>query len=552
MTDYVRQYLGREKYEWEYSQLSIWSMDIETTVPEDENGDTEFPEPIDAKGEILLITLTNLHTGKSFTFGSQPYSGDDTRYMDCGNEKNLLKMFLGFWQQINVDIITGWNIEQFDVPYLVTRITDVLGEDFAKQLSPWGLVRCTNKEFNGRLEYQTELTGISILDYMILYKKYILTKQESYSLANITEVELGHSKLDHSEYKTWKEFHTEGFETKFVPYNVIDALLIKQLDDKLNLIRIVTTVAYKAGINFEDVSSPIKTWDSIIHNTLLAEKVVVPQTGRSRAQPLDGAYVKEPVPGFYHNVSSIDATSLYPSIIITNNISPETYLGNVGTTIEDFFDIKSTAVFGDEEYVVTPAGARYSKKKRGILPRLMIQYMADRKTVKNEMLALEQEYENTKEESLLNRIAALDAMQMAIKILLNSCYGATANEHFRFFKHDHAASITLSGQYLLRSAENKVGSKINKKFKTDGEPHVVYCDTDSIYFCLDPIIKKFGVAREKTRETLEKLTSEIITPMVNEICQECCDKMGSYENKISFKLEIAAPGASAIWIGKKK
>ena len=310
MTDYIRQYIGRTKYEWEYKQLSIWSFDVETTVPEDENGDTEFPEPIDAKGEVLLITLTNLQTGKSFTFGSKPYSGNDTRYMDCGDEKTLLRRFLEFWQQIDVDIITGWNIDQFDIPYLVTRITDVLGEDFAKQLSPWGLVRCTNKEFNGRLEYNTELTGISILDYMVLYKKYILTKQESYSLANISEVELGHSKLDHSEYKTWREFHTKGWQDKFVPYNVVDALLIKQLDDKLNLIRIVVTVAYKAGINFEDVSSPVKTWDSIIHNTLLADKVVVPQATRSRVQALDGAYVKEPTPGRYRNISSVDATSL--------------------------------------------------------------------------------------------------------------------------------------------------------------------------------------------------------------------------------------------------
>lgn len=479
MTDYIRQYLGREKYEWEYKQLSIWSFDIETTVPEDENGDTEFPEPIDAKGEVLLITLTNIQTGKSFTFGSNPYSGNDTRYMNCGDEKTLLRRFLEFWQQIDVDIITGWNIDQFDIPYLVTRITDVLGEDFAKQLSPWGIVRCTNKEYNGRIEYSTELTGISILDYMVLYKKYILTKQESYSLANISEVELGHTKLDHSQYKTWREFHTKDWDL-FTKYNVVDALLIKQLDDKLNLIRIVTTVAYKAGINFEDVASPIKTWDSIIHNTLLADKIVVPQATRSRVQPLDGAYVKEPVPGRYKNVSSIDATSLYPSIIITNNISPETYVGNVGTTYEDFEKNATGAIFGDSEYVVTPAGARYSKAKRGILPRLMVEYMADRKAVKNEMLRLEQEYENTKNESLLNRIAALDALQMAIKILLNSCYGATANEHFRFYKHDHAASITLTGQYLLRSSELKVDALINEKFGLGDERFVIYCDTDSV------------------------------------------------------------------------
>jgi DNA polymerase elongation subunit (family B) len=257
-------------------------------------------------------------------------------------------------------------------------------------------------------------------------------------------------------------------------------LLVKQLDDKLNLIRIVVTVAYKAGINFEDVSSPIKTWDSIIHNTLLDEKVVVPQATRSRVQPLDGAYVKEPVPGRYKNVSSIDATSLYPSIIITNNISPETYVGNVGTTYDDFEKNTTDAIFGDSEYVVTPAGARYSKAKRGILPRLMVEYMVDRKTVKNEMLRLEQEYENTQNESLLNRIAALDAMQMAIKILLNSCYGATANEHFRFYKHDHAASITLTGQYLLRSSELKVDALINEKFGLSNERFVIYCDTDSV------------------------------------------------------------------------
>ena len=205
---------------------------------------------------------------------------------------------------------------------------------------------------------------------------------------------------------------------------------------------------------------------------------------------------------------------------------------------------------------MTPAGARYSKAKRGILPRLMVDYMADRKTVKNEMLRLEQEYENTQNESLLNRIAALDAMQMAIKILLNSCYGATANEHFRFYKHDHAASITLTGQYLLRSSELKVDSLINEKFGLSNERFVIYCDTDSIYFCLDPVIQKFNIPKDQRRVALEKITRDIITPMVNGICQECCDNMGSYENKISFKLEISAPsaddGIGAVWVGKKK
>jgi DNA polymerase elongation subunit (family B) len=399
----------------------------------------------------------------------------------------------------------------------------------------------------GKTEYVVNITGVSVLDYIDLYKKYILTKQESYSLGHISQEELGETKVDHSEYGSFNTFWQKNFN-KFVHYNIVDTQLVRRLDNKLRLIELVLTVAYEANVNYEDVSSPVKVWDAIITNYCLDRGIVMPQQNREPAGHLDGAYVKEPTPGWYKNVVSLDATSLYPSIIMTNNISPETYVGNCGLTIDDFLANKTVDV--DEKYIVTPAGAIYSKEKRGVLPELVERFMKLRRDTKNEMLRLEQVYEDTKDEALVGRIAALDSKQQAIKVLMNSLYGATANEYFRFFKTEHAASITLTGQYVLRTIENNIDTALGHLFKTGDSKFLVYIDTDSLYFSLDEVFKKFNVTSDKSIKTIEKLAKEKITPIVNKFCDECCSNMRSFENKLSFKLEMAAD--KAIWMGKKK
>lgn len=543
------QYMNEYKPKnWAYKYISAWAIDIETKVPEDENGKTSFPLPKDTKAEVLLITMVDLHTGRAFTWGTKPYNGEDTQYMYCATEEELFKQFVNFWEQRDIDIITGWNIEQFDLPYLINRMNKVLGDEFTKRLSPWKRVRCSDRMYKKRLEYSTEILGVSVLDYMNLYKKYMPIRQESYSLGHIAQVELGTTKLDHSEFETFNEFWQKDWN-KFTRYNIIDTTLIKGLDDKLKLIQVVLTMAYEAKINYEDVSSPVKLWDAIIHNHLLDQDIVVPQQAIEKSGiPLDGAYVKEPVPGWYKNVASIDATSLYPSEIITNNVSPETYVGNCGAGIEDFLSNRTIDV--DSKYIVTPCGAVYSREKQGVLPAVVIKYMAMRKDSKTEMLRLEQEYEDTKDESLKDRISALDNLQYAIKIAMNSLYGATANKFFRFYKHDHAASITLSGQYMLRTLEEKIDIRLNALFKTEGVKYLIYIDTDSLYFNLDPVIQKFNVPQDKAIKTIEKLTVEKINPIVNSLIEECCVKMRSYDNRIFFKLEVAAD--KALWVGKKK
>lgn len=546
--NYSLQYMNEYKpMGFDYKYLSSWSIDIETEIPVNENGRTYFPVPKDAPAPVLLITMVNMQTKKAYTWGTRPYDGNDTNYTECSNEENLLKQFLMFWEQVRPDILTGWFINGFDVPYLMNRITKILGEESCKRLSVWGRVHYKHKTFKGKDEYDCKIYGLQILDYRELFEKYNLTERESYKLQSIAQEELKTTKLDYSEFASFTEFYQRDWP-KFVRYNVIDAQLVRMLDDKLHYIAIVTTMAYQARINYEDVSSPVKLWDAIVANHCLDEGVVMPQQRYEISQHLDGAYVKEPKPGWYKNVVSLDATSLYPSIMMTNNISPETWVGNCGLGIDDF--LANVEVDVEDKYIVTPAGAIYSREKRGILPILIEKYMGMRKAAKSEMLKLQSEYEKTNNETLHAKIAALDASQNAYKVALNSLYGGTANKYFRFFKHDHAASITLTGQFVLRTIENKIDDRLNEMFGTVGAKYLIYIDTDSLYFSLDKVFEKYGITEDKAIKAIEKLAKEKITPLVNDLCQECCNKMRSFDNKLSFKLEAVAD--KAIWVKKKK
>lgn len=392
--NYQLQYCNQYKPTgWVYSKIGVWGIDIETAAAEDDAGVESFPNPATVLGEILCITMIDMHTGQTFTFGSKPSTCTTSKYMNCNDEYNTLKQFLLFWEQKQPDIITGWNIRQFDIPYLINRITKILGTEPVKKLSPWGRVMCKSRNYQGREEFQPSIYGVSILDYIELYKKYTYVNQESYALQHIAQVELGHTKLSHDEYVDFTTFARENWN-KFIDYNVIDTVLIKQLDDKLKLIELVLTLAYEAHTNYEDVASPVKLWDAITANYCLSEGVAVPQSSPGASQSLDGAYVKEPSIGWHKSVVSLDATSLYPSIIMTNNISPESYRGNCGMTFDDFMAGDTVPENINPNYTVTPVGAMYDRTKRGIFPILVEKYMARRKEAKTEMLRLEQEYEN--------------------------------------------------------------------------------------------------------------------------------------------------------------
>lgn len=526
-----------------FSDVSVSSIDIETRVPE-----SGFPNPIDTTAEITLITI--LTKNGAVTFGSKPYTGTDTDYRYCVDEETLLKSFLNYWSENTPAILTGWNINKFDISYIVNRTLKILGQEWVNKLSPWRKVNIRVGD-SGK-DIFVDILGVQILDYLELMKKYTYGGRSSWALGSVAQEELGTTKLDHSEFKSFNEFQDKDWD-KFVRYNIIDAKLVLQLDNKLKLIDLAMTIAYEAKINYQDVYSPVKTWDAILHNRLLERNIVIPQrksgvSGMERS--IAGGFVKAPKPGFYKNCSTIDATSLYPSIMMMLNLSPETFVDKIDFDYQQYVSGLKPDHSG---YSMAANGVRYRKDKLGIIPETVKHFFDSRKVAKKEMLTLEQEYEKTHDESLVPKIAALDNKQMAYKILANALFGAMANAGFRFASNDIAESITLTGQMFLKSIDAKLPKLISEKFDIPLKPYVIYTDTDSVFLHLDEILNKYApknISMKQRIKFLEKLTSEKIQPLVKDICDSIETDLNVYEKKISFKLEKAAE--SIILVAAKK
>ena len=544
--------------DWDITTLNSFVLDIETAT---EN--SGFPNADTAPEEILLITMKNMKTKKNTTFLSREYTGEPIENCDlilCNDEYSLLTRFIDFWRQNDIDIITGWNVEGFDIKYVVNRIKVILGEDRIKDLSPWGRIKEVNtKDDYGKATTLFEIVGISIIDFRDLYKKFTYTKQENYRLETIAQVELGVGKLDHDEFDTFKDFYTNGWN-KFVQYNTIDCDRVDDLEEKMKLIELCLTMSYLAKINFGDVFSQIRMWDAIIFNHLKSKNVVIPPRSKySKNEQFEGAFVREPVPGFYNWVTSFDATSLYPSIIQTWNISLETFAGMYKGNVTVNGLLNKDYDFSDE-YTVAANGAMYSKEKVGMMPELIDIYMKKRKDAKSTMLQYEGDLEKLKSDKshskieykrLQNLISKYNNEQMAFKIAMNSLYGALGNAFFRYYTLENARAVTLSGQYIIISVGEYVDQKLNSMFKTT-YPWVIYQDTDSIYLSLEPIVTKFygNLDAKSVTPVLSKICKEKIDPIIN----ECCYNLQRYTNAkrdcISFKLE--AISSRGFWTGKKR
>ena len=382
---YLYQFIGEEypgHIEYDMDKIKLWSLDIETSA---ENG---FPKPMEAREEVLLITLKNFKTKKLITFGSRPYepTRDDTNYIYCKSEFELLETFVGWWESVAPEVITGWNVNMFDITYLCNRIGQRCGEKTLKRLSPWGLVKSRTKHNAiGVLEQQYDIAGVSVLDYLDIYKKFTYTARESYRLDVIAELELGQKKLDHSEFDTFKDFYTGNWK-KFVDYNLVDVDLVDQLEEKMKLIDLVVLMAYDAKCNYADTFAQVRLWDIIIYNYLKKKNIVLSPGGRhDKPESFAGAYVKEPIPGGYEWITSFDLNSLYPSLIRFLNISPETLLDNRHPNADVEKMITKDADM-TSEVAVAANGSQYTKDFQGMMPKLVIKMYKERVGYKKEML----------------------------------------------------------------------------------------------------------------------------------------------------------------------
>jgi len=551
---YIYQYIS-EKYpqdeiKFDISKIQLVTLDIETTAEEG------FPDVHSCIEELLTITLQDYSTKRIITWGVKPFKvkQDNHNYIQCDSEFDLLNKFIEWWMQYTPEVVTGWNIQLFDIPYIQGRIKRVLGEKLMKRLSPWGLVSEGEIYIKGRRHISIDIGGVTQLDYLDLYKKFTYTNRESYRLDYIAEVELGQKKLDHSEFDTFKDFYSGNWQ-KFVEYNVIDVELVDRLEDKMKLIELALTMAYDAKVNFTDVFYQVRTWDSIIYNYLKKRNIVIPpKKSVDKTDKYAGAYVKEPKPGSYDWVVSFDLNSLYPHLIMQYNISPETLreTRHPSSSVERLLR-KECEIDGD--YAVCANGAQYRKDVRGFLPELMEKIYNERVVFKKRMLTARQEYENAPSKKLEKEIARCNNIQMAKKIQLNSAYGAIGNNYFRYYKLENAEAITLSGQFSIRWIEGKMNAYLNKLLKTDNRDYVIASDTDSIYLNLGHLVQTiFGqdkdVDKTKIVNFLDKACQEQFEPFIEKSYAELASYVNAYEQKMFMKRENIAD--RGIWTAKKR
>lgn len=532
--------------QWDKEQIKLFSIDIETAT---ENG---FPNIEEANEEILLITIKDNNHKQLVTFGTRPYTSTrpDHRYIQSTDESLMLRAFVHFWQDNCPDVITGWNINGFDIPYLVNRIRLMCGDTYVERLSPWGVVNDKRIYANGKDIKGYTFLGISTLDYLDLYKKFTYTNQESYRLDYIAQVELKKKKLENPE-ENFKDFYTKHWKT-FVDYNIHDVELVDELEDKMRLIELVYTMAYTAKINYEDVFSPVRMWDMIIYNYLHDRKIAIPLKEEStKNEAFEGAYVKDPLVGPHKWVASFDLNSLYPHLIMQYNMSPETLTDTkIDVNVEKL--LASTPFDKPVGMAVSANGWCYNKDKKGFLPALMEEMYNNRSKFKKQMLKAEQEYEKTKEPKLIKDISRLKNLQMAMKIALNSAYGAVGNRYFRYYDLRIAEGITLSGQLSIRWMANKLNDFMNKTLKTKGEDYVIAIDTDSIYLTLEKLVET-TVPNKSTEEKIaymDKICEKVFQPFIDGGYQELAEYTNAYAQKMQMKREVLAD--KGIWVAKKR
>ncbi len=553
---YAHQFISdnypENEIKFDISKIKLITIDIEVAA---ESG---FPDVFNCAEELLLITVQDYTTKQIITWGTRPYETDrkDYKYIHCYTETDLIEKFVRWWEQYSPEVVTGWNCELYDIPYLMGRMERIMGEKFAKRMSPWNITRRNEFTIMGRKQIGYDLAGVSVIDYLDLYRKSPATpNQESYRLDHIAFMELGQKKLDHSEFDTFREFYHGNWQ-KFVDYNIVDVELVDKLEDKLRLIDLCFTRAYDAKVNFSDIAYQVRTWDAIIYNYLKKKNIVIPQKERNQKDDkYAGAYVKEPKPGKYDWVVSFDLNSLYPHLIMQYNISPETLVEtrHPSATVDKLLNQDITfEMYSD--YAVCANGAMFRKDVKGFLPELMEKMYKERVVFKKRMLKAKQENEKNPSVALEKEIARCNNVQMAKKIALNSAYGAIGNQYFRYYKLANAEAITLSGQVSIRWIENKMNQYLNKVLKTEEIDYVIASDTDSIYLNMGPFVETVYKGREKTTEGVVNFLNKVceleLEKYIESSYQELADYVNAYDQKMQMKREnIAERG---IWTAKKR
>ncbi len=534
--------------EFKRELINVGTIDIETDY------DTGFPHPNEASQRILAITyksskFSTYHVWGYGEFDTTKALISDVKYTRCNSEEELLSKFLEFWSHPDIipDVITGWNTRFFDIPYIVNRMAKVLGIQEIQKLSPWNMQlehrRITKR---GSENDVYEIPGIQTLDYMELFQKFGYTygPQESYALNHIAYVVLGEKKLSYEESGSLKNLYKDDHQ-KYIDYNMKDVQLVDRLEEKMALITLALTIAYKGGVNYQDTFGVTAIWESIIYRKLNLSKVVVPLSDNEKPyRSFAGGYVKEPQVGRHDWIVSFDLNSLYPNLIVQYNMSPETLTDNNHMNDVGYY-LSGQSV--DSEYSVAANGSSYRKDIDGVLPQIIEEYYDERVSVKQMQIAAQKEIQNGYTAQLDKEIVTLENKQLAIKILLNSLYGALGNKHFHYFDIRLAEGVTLSGQLAIQWAEKAMNAAMNKLLQSEKD-YVVAIDTDSLYVNFGPLVKKLSPANPVF--FLDKICKEHFEPILQKAYEKLFKNMNAHKNRMVMAREGISD--SGIWTAKKR
>ena len=527
-----------------------------------------FPEPSKAQNKVTSIAMYTKHDGKYRVYvlgdGKDNIKNDvDIRFYST--ESELLKEFLRYWIKVQPTMVTGWNTNGFDIPYLYNRLSKVLGEEFANALSPIQIVKYNpNKKMY-------RIAGVSSLDYMDLYRKFTYTQQSSYRLDHIGTIEVGLGKVEYE--GTLDDLYRDDID-KFIEYNLNDVEIVKALDQKFKLLDLARAVSHLGRIPYEEVYFSSRYIEGAMLVYLRSLGLVAPSKGANvtydgSESRFSGAYVKSPNPGRYDWVFDLDLTSMYPSIIMSLNMSPETKIGKIngwdaeefikgsdkhysvekgGKTIRTFTSGQLKDFFNKNEISISSNGVLYDLKQKGVIPAILEKWFNER--VEYRKLAKKYETEGDQElHGYFNR------RQLVQKILLNSLYGVLGLTVFRFYDIDNAEGTTTTGQKLIQFTEKVTNSYYNKILKTD-EDYCIYTDTDSVFYSALPLVKnRFPNADVKD----EKFMTEQILDIASEV-QDYINKSYNYfsskflniqgDHRFEIKQEMIAK--AAFWVTKKR
>ena len=565
---FIAEHFPEEHIDYDFSKIRIAYLDIETGS---ENG---FPNIETASEEVTAITVKI--DKKCYVFGRGEFLNDrkDVFYFRFDSERALLQKFFEMWDKESPDIITGWNIETFDIPYLVNRSQRLFDDkkDPSKLLSPWRKIREYMMYGLGGKEIQTyEIYGVETLDYLSTYRKFTSINQESYRLDHIAFVELGERKLDYSEQGSLHLLYKNDYQ-KFIEYNIKDVELVEQLEGKMKLLEMVVSLAYLSKVNYGNTFGQVRMWDTLIYNNLLRKNIVIPpKTHASKSSNFEGAFVKEPQIGSHNWVVNFDLNSLYPHLIMQYNISPETLITDelppelqkvkdsrpgVDGLLDETLDLQAL-----EKYKVTytPNNEFYKTDKQGFLPEMMQQIYDNRVKYKNLMIEakkkLEKEKDRKEKRKLSNLISKYHNMQLNLKITLNSAFGAMGNQHFRYFDQRIAEAITTSGQLSIKWIEKEINRYLNSILKPEEEKdYVVAVDTDSVYICMDDLVKQVYGDNIEDKTKVINFLDKVCAEQMEKIIDKSYDKLRNYVNAFEQKMVMKRENLAdkALWTAKKR